>query len=102
MPSIQWIIYAAFSPDRVAVVGVNNTSSVVWLKNYRGQTAISYPFVFDQQSDLFRLYQVGGSYGNLPPTYIIIDKNGIVKYRKDFEYNRFQEMKSVIEELLTK
>jgi len=86
----------------VTVIGVNNTSSIAWLKNYRGQTAIAYPFVFDQKGDLFGLYQVGGSYGNLPPTYIIIDKSGIVKYRVDKEFNRFQEMKAVIDGLLRK
>ena len=86
----------------MTVIGVNNTSSVSWLKNYRGQAGISYPFVFDQQSDFFRLYQVGGSYGNVPPSYIIIDKSGIVKYRVDREYNRVQEMKTVIEGLLSK
>ncbi len=86
----------------MTVIGLNNTSSVAWLKNYRGQTAISYPFVFDQKGDLFGLYQVGGSFGNLPPTYIIVDKAGIVKYRIDKEYNRFQDMKSVIEGLLRK
>jgi peroxiredoxin len=102
LPSIQWTIHAAFSPNQVSVVGVNYSSSVAWLKNYRGQKGISYPFVFDPQTDLFRLYQVGSPYGNIPPTYIIIDTAGVVKYRTDNQYNRFQEMKTTIEGLLRK
>lgn len=83
-------------------MAVNYSSSVTWLKNYRGEKGISYSFVFDPQTDLFRLYQVGSSYGNYPPTYIIIDTAGVVRYRADNQYNRFQEMKTKIEGLLRK
>lgn len=79
---------------------INNTSSVLWLKNYRGQYGISYPFVYDQKSDLFNLYQVGGSFGNDPPTYVIIDKAGVVRLRLDKQYNRFNEIRSFIDSLV--
>ena len=83
-------------------MAVNNTSSATWLRNYRGQTGISYPFIYDQKSDLNRLYEVGGSFGNNPPSYFIVDKAGIVRYRVDQKYNRFVEIKAVIDTLLTK
>jgi peroxiredoxin len=79
---------------------VNNTSSVSWLKSYRAQYGITFPLIFDQQSPLFNLYQVGGSFGNTPPTYVIIDTAGVVRYRFDAKFNRFEEIKSDIQGLL--
>lgn len=102
MPSFQWNIRVSFPPEQLTLLAINNTSSVSWLKIYRGQYGISYPFVYDQKSELFKLYQVGGSFGNNPPTYVIIDKAGVTRYRLDKEYNRFEEMKAVIDTLLTK
>lgn len=102
MPSFQWIIRVSYPPEQLTLLAINNTSSVSWLKNYRGQYGISYPFVYDQKSELFNLYQVGGSSGNNPPTYVIIDRAGITRYRIDREYNRFNEMKVIIDTLLSK
>jgi peroxiredoxin len=82
-------------------MGINNSSSVSWLQDYVKQSGISYPFIFDSDSSLFSAYQVGFGFGNLPPTYIIIDQQGIVQYRIDNQYNRFQEMKDKIDELLS-
>ena len=82
------------------MLAVNNTASVVWLKNYRVQYGISYPFVYDQKSEIFNIYQVGGSYGNDPPTYVIIDKAGVVRFRLDKQYNRFDELRSIIDSLV--
>lgn len=96
------MIAESFSRDSLSVLAVNNTSSVTWLDNYRRQRGISYSFTFDTNSALFNLYQVGASYGNYPPTYIIIDQNGIVRYRIDKEYNHFDEMKKTIQDLLKK
>lgn len=84
----------------MTMLAVNNTSSVTWLKNYRGQYGISYPFVYDEKSELFNLYQVGGLYGNNPPTYVIIDKAGVVRFRSDNQFNRFEEIKGIIEGFL--
>ena len=99
MPSIQWLVNVAFTPDQLTIIAVNNTSSVTWLRNYRAQTGISYLFVYDQTSNLNRLYEVGSTFGNNPPSYLIIDKGGIVRYRVDQKYNRFDEMKAMIEGL---
>jgi len=61
---------------------------------------ITYPFIFDEESDIFNTYQVGSQFGNTPPTFIIIDKEGIIRYRTDNEYDTIWDMKSKIEELL--
>ena len=98
MPSIQWLINAEFNPNEIAIIAVNNSASVQWLANYRGMYAISYPFVYD--SNLFNLFQVGSSFGNFPPTYIIIDQDRIVKYRTDDVTDKIEDMKNKILELL--
>lgn len=68
--------------------------------NYSIGRGITYPFVFDEESSLFDSYQVGPQFGNTPPTYVIIDQQGIVQYRTDDRFNRYDEMKDKIEELL--
>jgi peroxiredoxin len=88
------------SEEDVAIIGINNTSSANWLQVYAGQRAISYPFIFDGASDLFNLFEVGAAYRNVPPTYIIIDQNGIIQYRIDDTFYKIDEMKEKIEELL--
>jgi len=82
----------AISPDSLVIAAVNNTSSVAWLNNYRGQTAITYPLIYDDSSTIFKAYQVGAEYGNAPPTYVIIDPNGIIQYRTDDKFNRTAEI----------
>ena len=74
------------------IAAINNTSSVSWLNNYRGQTAITYPLIYDDSSQVFKAYQVGSQYGNAPPTYIIIEPNGIIQYRVDDKFHRTAEI----------
>lgn len=100
MPSIQWTLRVEFSEEDVAIIGINNTGSVNWLRAYTGQKAISYPFIFDGSGELFNLFEVGPAYGNIPPSYLIIDRNGIIQYRIDDTFYRTDEMKEKIEELL--
>jgi len=100
LPSLQWSLVTAFPPEKLAAIGVNNTASRSWLMTYRGQKGISFPFVLDDKSQLFNLYQVGASYGNIPPTYIIVDTTGIVRYRINDTFDKVEEMKGKIRELL--
>lgn len=101
MPSVQWQVYAAFSHDSVAVLGINKSASVAWLKSYSGQRGISYPFIYDTDGSLFNLYEVGASFGNIPPTFVIIDTKGIVRYRIDDTFNKAPEMAAKVRELLS-
>jgi len=86
--------------DRFTVIGVNNTSSVLWLVNYSTMRGISFPFIFDDKSPIFNKYQVGGSYGNSPPTYVLIDTKGVVKFRSDNRFNLTDSLASMIRGLL--
>ena len=95
LPAIYGLIWLQYSQDDLAVIAINNTSSVQWLQVYAGQRGITYPFIYDTSSSLFNTYQV-----NTPPTYIIIDREGIVQYRIDDQFNKYFEMKDKIEELL--
>ncbi|MFH0991591.1 MAG: redoxin domain-containing protein [bacterium] len=98
---MQWVVGAAFSPEQLTILGVNTTSSTEWLLNYRTQSGITFPFAYDQKSELFTKYKIGGTYGYYPPTYIIIDQNGIVRYRIDNTFKRAVEMATCIKGLLT-
>jgi len=100
LPSINRDISKKISEDSLLVVGINKSSSVSWLKTYSSMYGISYPFIFNQNGNLFNSYQVGSAYGNIPPTYIIIDTKGIVKYRTDDKFNRTNEMYEEIKSLL--
>ncbi|MBM3302819.1 MAG: hypothetical protein FJY85_23085, partial [Deltaproteobacteria bacterium] len=61
---------------------------------------ISFPLIYDDKSTMFSLYQVGSSFGNIPPTYVIIDTSGLVRYRIDDKFDRIEEMSNKIRELL--
>jgi hypothetical protein len=82
------------------MLAVNNTSSRNWLLGYQSSRGITYPFAYDSTSVLFNLYQVGSAYSNTPPTYIVIDQEGIVQYRTDDYKGHTEEIKMKIKELL--
>ena len=97
---MQWIVGSEFSSDHLAIIAINNTADKPWLLNYVAQMGLLYPFIFDQQSELFDLYQVNATIGNAPPSYFIIDQEGIVRYRIDNTYEQFEAMKGIISDLL--
>ena len=82
------------------MLAINNTSSVTWLANFKSQWTITFPFIFDSTSALFNLYQVGSLFANNPPTDILIDTMGIVRYRSDDQTGIVQDIKTKIRELL--
>jgi peroxiredoxin len=96
------IVAPNFTADQLTIIGINKSSSVSWLQMYRAQKGISYPCIYDAHGDIFKQYQVGPSYGNIPPSYFIIDTTGIVRYRIDNTLNRFNEMIGTIRGLLPK
>lgn len=100
MPFVYGLIWLSYSHDDISVIAIENLSSIEWLRNYVEGRGITYPFIFDEESDIFNTYQVGSQFGNTPPTFIIIDKEGIIRYRTDNEYDTIWDMKSKIEELL--
>ena len=82
------------------IVGICNTTTAAWLLNYRAQKGIAFPMIDDEGSGLFVLYRVGSIYGKLPPTYLIIDQGGVVRYRIDDQFGKFDEMIATIQSLL--
>jgi peroxiredoxin len=67
---------------------------------YRAKVGVSFPLVYDKRSVVWRQYQVGESYGNKPPTYIIIDKKRVVSYRTDDTFDQTERMIQIIQELI--
>ena len=98
MPDIRDIIRSQFTYNQLTVVGICYTaSSAVELRDIVSPIGDTFPFIFDERSSIFNTYEVFGI-----PSYFIIDQEGNVQYRLDAEYNRIDEMKAKIEELLSK
>jgi peroxiredoxin len=102
LPSVQWLIPTQIPQDSLTIVAINASSSKAWLKNYAGERGISYPLVFDAQGKMYKDYEVGAAYGNTPPTFIIIDPQGVIRYRIDDQFGRALEMKEEIKRWLVK
>jgi len=100
LPSVQWLIRTQISYDSLTILAVNASSSATWLKNYASEKGISYSLVYDGKGVLYQAYEVGATYGNTPPTFIIIDRQGIIRYRIDDQFNRESEMRDTIRQWL--
>jgi peroxiredoxin len=98
---VQWQIFTSFPRESLSVLGVNNTSSKTWLRTYRTQSGVAFPLVYDDSSALFHTYQVGAAFGNQPPTFIIVDGKGVVRYRIDNVFKHTEEIWNKIRELLS-
>jgi len=75
-------------------------SSTSWLKTYRTSKGISYPMVFDTTGQVSSLFRAGAVFGNQPPTYVLVDKKGIVRFRSDGEFNKVVQLSDSITVLL--
>ena len=100
MPSIEGIIWSSYSENDLAIIAFNSDApSISWLQNYVAGKGLTYPFVYDDGS-IFDLYQVGSAFQNIPPSYIIIDQNGVVRYRTDDELFTIGDINDMIGFLL--
>ncbi len=94
-------IWNIYSHDEVMVLAVNADASKSDLQAYLAGRGITFPCILDEDHSVFDSYQVGFTeYGNSPPTYLIIDRKGIVRYRTDNEFNTIGAMKQKIDEIL--
>lgn len=100
MPSVQWLIRAQIPKDSLTILAVNASSSSAWLQNYAGQMGIAYSLVYDVKGVLYKDYEVGTAYGNIPPTFIIIDRQGVIRYRIDDQFNRASEIRDTVRQWL--
>lgn len=77
IPQINEMV-AEFEPQGMLFLGVNVgvNDSEKKVRRYAEKYQIHYPLYFDQKSQLTREFGVTGT-----PTVIIVDKNGIVRYR---------------------
>jgi len=77
IPSINQL-YEKFKPKGMEVlalnVGINDSEAKV--KKYIEKYKLSYPVAFDQGARITKKFNVQGT-----PTIIIVDKNGVVRYR---------------------
>jgi peroxiredoxin len=94
------LIRAQIPKDSLTILAVNASSSSAELQNYAGQRGITYSLVYDGKGVLYKDYEVGAAYGNTPPTFIIIDRQAIIRYRIDDQFNKALEMKDTIRQWL--
>jgi len=78
LPSINGLIYTQYSRNDLEMVTFNNDASVFDLQTYRASVGIHNPYVRDTDGSLFSVYEV-----LVPPSYFILDQQGIVRYRTD-------------------
>jgi len=85
-----------YSRNDLEMVTFNNDASKFDLQTYKASMGIQNPYVQDTDGSIFSAYEVA-----LPPTYLILDQDGIVRYRTD-EIPNFDvdAMKQKVEELI--
>jgi alkyl hydroperoxide reductase subunit AhpC len=82
------------------MIAFENLSSTAWLRNYRSSKGITYPMVLDSLGQVFSQYRVGSVYGNVVPTCVLVDKQGVVRHRTDGVFNTVAPLSAKITELL--
>ncbi len=100
MPSLQRLVAPSFSPDSLSIAGICNTATPAWLLGYRTQMGVTFPLISQGAGALFAKYRVGALYGASPPSYFIIDRRGIIQFRIDDQFGRFEDMINTIRTLL--
>ncbi|MBN2415383.1 redoxin domain-containing protein [bacterium] len=100
MPSIQQQIWNELKNEDFSIVCFFNQTDLTTLKQYLGMNGITYTAVLDQASDYFNLYKAGIQHSTLPPVYLLIDREGIIRYRYESVFGAYAEIKTHIEELL--
>lgn|GEM_PF-2067208 len=102
MPSVQQSIWETLGQrDDVNVLCVMNRVDAAGLANYVQRKGLGYPFVHAEDDALFALYQVGYQWAKYPPSWFVIDKNGVIRQRLDNAYDQVESLKTLIETLLT-
>lgn len=100
MPSIQQQIWNELKNEDFTIVCFFNQTDLASLKQYLGMNGITYTTVLDQASEYFGLYKAGPQYYTYPPVYLIIDRDGIIRYRYESVFGAYTEIKQHIQELL--
>lgn len=70
--------YSELKDDGLNVLGIDIQESVKKVKSLIEKMQINYPVVLDSSADIARLYKVVGI-----PLNIILDKNGVIVYKKN-------------------
>ena len=82
--------YDEFKNDGLEVLNIDIQESKKKVRSFVEKKSVNYPVVLDSKADVARLYKVIGI-----PLSIVLDKNGIIKYR-----NNLSPSKEVLEKLL--
>ncbi len=61
---------------------------------------LTFPIVYVDNFSLFGMYNVGYEWGRIPPSWFVIDKEGVIQLRRDNAYDSVTIMYSKMNELL--
>jgi len=96
------LIYDAF-PDSLVEVWMLNADEHIetdWLDNFRQEYGLHLPIMGEAQ-EAFAKFRLGREYRTLPPLYILIDKQGVVRLRSLRQGSiSLEEVVTMVEELL--
>ena len=103
MPSFQNSIYvpicASQDSSKFALIAFGHGASSTQLRTDMYLSQLTYPMVCDSASQAFTTFKVGVS-GNNPPTYVLVDKKEVVRYRSDGHQGITNEIKTNVMALL--
>jgi len=81
-------------------MGVNADAPLDWFTSYREQFSLTVP-ILHHAVGAFNSYRLGAAFAAWPPSYVLIDKNGIIRHRTVGLYSTpIVEVADMIEELL--
>lgn len=100
IPSVQSEMATQWDETELKIIcvilGTNDTAA---LMNYKQQKGISFS-MFAHSEFTFEDYEVGWIYGNYPPTYFIINEDGIIDSRFDSLYGIAHQIKQRLESII--
>jgi len=100
MPSAQYSIADNFPDSLVTVWGVNADAPLDWFGPYREQYSLTIP-ILHHASAAFEAYRIGAAYSAYAPSYVLIDRNGIIRHRTVGLYSTaIVEIIDLIDEIL--
>ncbi len=99
MPFIESDIWQKHQNDNFVLIGLDRDEPLETVNKFAAETGITYPLALDTNADIFGLYALkeAGVTRN-----VIINKEGkIVKLTRLYNEEEFNDMKEVIEQLLS-
>ena len=101
IPAIQNTIINLEDTTKFITIGVILGNVTEFVQTYKHEKNISFPLVSINADD-YPDYEVGWMFGNLPPCYFIINREGIIENRFDIRTGIIPEIRLNVIQVLDK